>query len=129
MDDPIRKYCLQKGYAQHVVNGGLDYLITKWEYIAMRMASGYRFGIDDFRNNMDIRRILGEVLSVVTHEQREATGPRLKKADELFIESTVESPECIWGSDNAQEHEWSKEKEWFYYRVPVGLLSWFEIDG
>jgi hypothetical protein len=85
MDDPVRKYCLQKGYARHVVEGGLDYLITKWEKIVARMVSGYPFGIDDFRNDMDLRRILAEVITVATEDQKESIESRLKKADELFI--------------------------------------------
>jgi hypothetical protein len=124
MDDPIRKYCLEKGYARHVVDGGLDYLLKSWEKAATHVAEGYCFGLDDFRNDMDGRQILSEVLSVATDEQKQSIESRLKAADELFIASTVESSGCVWGKSNEEQLGYSREKDWYYYRVPKGLPDW-----
>ena len=124
MDDPVRKYCLQMGYAKHVVEGGLEYLLATWERTTEEIGTGYSLGFDDFLNDMDGRRILAEVLVVATEEQKQSIESRLKKADYLFISSTVESLGCIWGKDNEKQLGYSREKDWYYYRVPVGLPDW-----
>ena len=124
MDDPVRKYCLQMGYAQHVVEGGLDYLVISWEKTVAETAVGYSLGFDDFLNDMDGRRILAEILSVATEEQKHSIEARLKKADELFIASTAESSGCIWGKNNEGQLGYSREKNWYYYRVPIVLPDW-----
>ena len=124
MDDPIREYCVQKGYAQHVIEGGLDYLITSWEKTSRKTATGYSLGFDNFLNDVDGRRILEEVLSVAPEAQKQATESRLKQADESFLESTVESSGCIWGRANEEKRGFSRDKDWYYYRVPIGLPDW-----
>ena len=124
MNDPVREFCLQKGYAQHVVEGGLDYLITSWEQTSNEIATGYSLGFDDFLNDMDGRRILGDVLQVATAEQKHFIESRLKEADELFMASTVESVACIWGKANEKQLGYSREKNWYYYRIPIGLPDW-----
>ena len=124
MKDPVKEFCLQKGYAQHVVEGGLDYLITSWERTSKQTANGYSLGIDDFLNDMDGRRILGDVLKVASEEQKQSIELRLKEADELFIASTEDSAACIWGKANEEELGYSREKDWYYYRIPIGLPDW-----
>jgi hypothetical protein len=80
MNDPVRAFCIQKGYAQYVVEGGLDYLMASWEKTSTRTAIGYFLGFDDFLNDMDGRRILGDVLQVATGKQTESIELRLTKA-------------------------------------------------
>jgi hypothetical protein len=124
MDDAIREYCIQMGYAQHVVEGGLDHLLARWEKTVAEIAAGYCLEFYDFLNDMDGRRILAEVLTVATKEQKQSAELRLKKADRLFLSSTVESSACVWGKANEVQHGYSQEKYWWYYRVPVGSPDW-----
>src|SRR5687768_3385360 len=127
MNDPVKAFCLQKGYAQHVVEGGLDYLISSWEKTSTETASDYSLGFDDFLNDMDGRRILGEVLQVATEKQKRSIESRLKKADELFFASTVESAACIWGKANEEQLGYSREENWYYYRIPISMPDWSVI--
>ena len=127
MNDPVKEFCLQKGYAQHVVEGGLDYLTTSWEKTCRQIAAGYSLGFDDFLNDMDGRRILDEVFQVATEEQKQSIQSRLKKADELFIASTAESVACIWGKANEERLGYLRGKNWYYYRIPIGLPDWSVI--
>ena len=124
MNDPIKEFCLQKGYAQHVVEGGLDYLVTSWEKTSTETATGYVLGFDDFLNALDGRQILGEVLQVSPEEQKQSLQSRLKKADKLFMVSTVESATCIWGKSNEEQFGYSRKENWYYYRIPIGVPDW-----
>jgi hypothetical protein len=124
MNDPVGEFCLQKGYAQHVVEGGLDYLITSWEKTSTEIATGYSFGFDDFLNDMDGRQILSDVLQVATEEQKRSIESRLIEADKLFMASTIESVACIWDKANEEQLGYSREKNWYYYRTPIGLPDW-----
>ncbi len=124
MNDPVKEYCLKMGYAQHILDGGLSHLLASWEKTVSNIAKGYSLGFYDFLNDMDGRRILVEVLSVAPEEQKQSMQSRLKKADELFISSTVESSACIWGTANEEKLSYSRDKDWYYYRVPYGLPDW-----
>ncbi len=37
----IRDFCEQQGYADFVVDGGLDYLIRSYEYTVQEVVDGY----------------------------------------------------------------------------------------
>ena len=124
MNDPVKEFCLQKGYARHIVEGGLDYLITSWEKTCAKTATGFSLGFNDFLNDMDERRILGEALKVAAEQQKNSIRSRLKKADDLYIASTLESSACIWGKTNEEQFGYAREKDWYYYRIPIGLPDW-----
>jgi hypothetical protein len=35
-------------------------LLAKWEAFARELHQGYRFGLDDWLNDVDVRRLIGE---------------------------------------------------------------------
>jgi hypothetical protein len=121
MIDPIKEYCRKKGYANHVVKGGLKYLVTNWERTVASITNGYSFGLDDYLNDMDGRKILNEVLDIATDEQKNLIEARIKIADESFFSLTSLSPRCIWGELNELKYGYSRDKDWWYYRIPIKL--------
>ena len=46
-DDPIRRFLRARGVAAHVVEAGLDGLVTSWERLGAQVEAGYPLTIDD----------------------------------------------------------------------------------
>jgi ATP-dependent protease HslVU (ClpYQ) ATPase subunit len=67
---------------------------------------------------MDGRRILEEVLTIVSNEEFEKWKTRLKKADEKIMESLVPTSKCIWGELAEIKYGYNREKDWWYFNRP-----------
>lgn len=130
-NDPIRQYYRQRLYSRNIVAGGIDYVISRWENIASRVAAGYpRMMYDEYLNDMDARRILSEGLHIATPEQRGQLADRVKAADELYLNATVPVAACIWGPGAKAKYGWQADTEWWYYRVPKARFSdWYTGNG
>lgn len=59
----------------------------------------------DYLNDLDGRQIVEEVLKVA-------------KSDQRFLSLTSPKRECLWGSKNAINHGWTREKHWWYFHRP-----------
>lgn len=119
LDDPVRKYCQEKRYAPHIIIGGLEGLILRWEKLAEQLTQGYLGMVYEYTNAMDSRRILGEVLSNVpeVHFTCEILN-RIKQADAEFLKLTVSVDECIVSEKYAKRLQLNKDTNWWYYRLP-----------
>ena len=85
-DESIKTYCKERGYADFVVEGGLDYLVSNWEKTVAYIARGYaNMVIYDYLNDMDGRRILAEVLPLANEGQRIRYLERIKAMYEIFF--------------------------------------------
>ncbi len=118
MTDPIREYLRSRAYASHVVEGGLEGLVRKWESTVTYVSSGKPQEQDDYLNDMDGRRILAEVLQICSPEEREAWMPRVEAADVKMRAHLVPTHQCIWGEENAVQHGYSRDHDWWYYHRP-----------
>lgn len=57
-DDQIRDYLRGNGYPEHIVRGGRGGLIKRWRDFVSEVERGYEFGLEDYRNDLDIRAII-----------------------------------------------------------------------
>jgi len=57
-DDEIRQYLEDSGYPRHVIEAGRAGLIKRWRDFVSEVERGYRFGLEDYRNDLDVRGIL-----------------------------------------------------------------------
>lgn len=91
-DDEIREYLLDNGYPSHIVRGGREGLIRRWRQFVTEVEQGYEFGLEDYRNDLDIRGILS-----LTGLDEAVT-----EADERFRAMLTETGTRVWesGSDN-----------------------------
>lgn len=121
MPDPVRAYCRTKGYAAHVVQGGMPYLVESWERVVESVVSGEVQFQDDYLNDMDGRRILEEALAVASPKQKAQFSERIAAADQRFLAVAVPTKECIWGDENAVKHRWKREKQWWYFHRPPNV--------
>jgi hypothetical protein len=114
----MRDYCRQRGFADAVVEGGLDYLIPKWERTVQKVVDGYQLYVDNYLNDMDGRRIIREIWPLASDEESRVYQDRLIEADRRFVEATDAVPHCLWGAKNEGKRGYTPEVDWYYYRVP-----------
>ncbi len=113
----IQEYCKQRRYAKHVIEGGLEYLIPRWEKIVIEIQNGYTQTIYEYLNDMSCRHIIHEVWSLASEQQIKKYKIRLKTADKEYFTATFPVIDCIWGSQTAKS-KYNSEVHWWYYRIP-----------
>jgi len=57
-DEEMTEYLRDNGYPEHVVRAGRRGLIERWRKFVQQAERGYRFGLEDYRNDLDVRGIL-----------------------------------------------------------------------
>jgi len=117
MNDPVREYCRRRGYAEHVIEGGMRYLVESWEYVVQSVVNREIQFQDDYLNDMDGRQILEEVVTVATSEQKTEFFDRIEIADRRFLDVAVPTADSLWGNVNARKHGWTREKHWWYFSI------------
>jgi hypothetical protein len=70
-DLEVQAYLAENGYPQHIVRDGRQGLVRRWREFVEQVESGYPLGLEDYRNDLDVRAILrlagaedGEVLAL-----------------------------------------------------------------
>jgi hypothetical protein len=57
-DAELRHYLSENGYPEHIVRGGRGGLVRRWRTFVERVERGYPLGLEDYRNDLDIRGII-----------------------------------------------------------------------
>jgi hypothetical protein len=57
-DSDLQNYLRDNGYPEHIVRDGRAGLITQWREFVEQVEKGYAFGLEDYRNDLDIRAII-----------------------------------------------------------------------
>jgi hypothetical protein len=57
-DRQLRAYLEENGYPEHIRKAGRKGLIAKWTAFVEEVERGYSLGLEDYRNDLDIRGIL-----------------------------------------------------------------------
>jgi hypothetical protein len=73
----VDEYLRENGYPEHVVRDGRAGLVRMWREFVEQVEQGYSLGLEDYRNDLDVRAIL----AVANAEDDEviALDERLKK--------------------------------------------------
>ncbi len=121
--DPVREHLRLRGCAAHVVERGLEGLIAAWAMTADEVAGGYRFGLDDYRNDVDARQLIEEVLVHAPDEAREALRAAVELLDERIGAWLGPPGACVWGEAIARAQAWTPERNWWYFRWPRELAA------
>jgi len=73
----VEEYLRENGYPDHVVREGRAGLVRKWRGFVESVERGYRLGLEDYRNDLDVRAILAQ--AGAEDEEVVALDERLKK--------------------------------------------------
>lgn len=117
----VKQYCAQQGFSSRVCEGGLDYLLAGWEQVVAEVVAGYYALFDEYLNDMDKRRIIAELLPLVSDNERTQILAQLSVLDAQFLAVTRSTDLCLWGEDNAAKYSYRPDRDWWYYRVPTNL--------
>lgn len=102
-------------------NPSLRERIAAWEAIVAQVEAGYALDLDDWLNDMDLRRGIGEAIDALTPARRSRNMTllgRLAASDERFRRATVETVKCVWGATVAAREGWRPDRHWWYFRRP-----------
>ena len=90
----IKDYLQENGYPKHVVEGGRAGLIEKWRKFVAEVEQGYNFGIEDYRNDLDVRGIiqLAKAEDAVTHALDARFQKMLSNTEVRVWESAPDKP-------------------------------------
>ncbi len=76
-DLEIQDYLRANGYPEHVVRDGRAGLLRQWREFVEQVERGYSLGLEDYRNDLDVRAIL--MLAGAEDDAVRALDERLKK--------------------------------------------------
>ena len=111
-----------KDKANLVRQNGLNYLIPKWKRFTDNYADNEEL-IYEWLNEIDARKIIDEILVILSYRERLKIAEVLKTIDTEFIEKTFEINECIWNDIVEKENKYDRQKNWYYYRVNQNLFE------
>jgi hypothetical protein len=72
----LHEYLRENGYPEHIVREGRAGLVRKWREFVEQVERGYSLGLEDYRNDLDVRAILA--LASAEDEEVLALDERLK---------------------------------------------------
>jgi hypothetical protein len=75
--DPVQQFLRENQYPEHLVREGRAGLIRRWREFVEQVERGYPLGLEDYRNDLDIRAIIERAQA--ENEEIRALDARLKK--------------------------------------------------
>lgn len=88
-DAEIREYLQDSGYPEHICKAGRAGLFERWAAFVDQVETGYKLGLEDYRNDLDLRGILDLI---------EATGDDLDAVDERYRATLTNTETRVWES-------------------------------
>ena len=90
-DDAVRAILRERGAAAHVIRGGAEGLIAAWRRFVDQVEAGYPLGLDDYRNDLDVRTLIGAA----------GLGGEVAEEDARLRRMLVRTDVAVWSSDIA----------------------------
>jgi hypothetical protein len=90
-DQEMAAYLRENGYPEHVVRAGRKGLIERWDKFVGEVERGYKLGLEDYRNDLDLRGII----SMLGMDQE------VSEADRRFEALLSHRDKRIWESSGA----------------------------
>ncbi len=116
--DPVQTLLRARGCPERTVEGGIIGLVEDWEAVVAAVAGGYKLGLDDWLNDMDVRQILHDALAVAGKDTPKKLVTRVNAADEQLKGLVVPAGRCLWGDALAKRNGWTLERNWWYFTRP-----------
>jgi len=57
-DEQMAHYLRDNGYPEHIIRAGRAGLIERWSKFVGEVEHGYKLGLEDYRNDLDLRGII-----------------------------------------------------------------------
>ena len=85
----VEDYLRENGYPEHVIRDGRAGLVRKWRDFVEQVERGYPLGLEDYRNDLDVRAILA---------QADAEDEEVLALDERLKKLLIECDRRVWES-------------------------------
>jgi hypothetical protein len=85
----VHEYLVENGYPEHVVREGRPGLVRKWREFVQQVERGYTLGLEDYRNDLDVRAILA---------QADAEDDEILSLDERLKKLLIARDQRVWES-------------------------------
>lgn len=118
MNDPVREYLKRQGYADYIIEGGIEYLLASWESTVTSITEGEVPDYNQYLKSMDRRRILEETLALIPMYQQAWYHKRIYEADHRLKPYLTFTEEPLCGPALAAEKGYTPERQWWYYYRP-----------
>jgi len=92
--------------------------VARWAKIVESLERGWRFDLDDWLNDMDLRQLIHEGWPLYGPDEKAEVEATIKRADSFFLLHTVDAGKCLWGRKTAKREKWSAKTNWWYFRKP-----------
>ena len=90
-DAEMITYLRENGYPEHVVKAGRRGLVDRWNKFVDSVERGYTFGLDDYRNDLDLRSLIAAA----------GLASQVADADKRLRALLVHTRQPVWESDAA----------------------------
>jgi hypothetical protein len=92
-DEEMTAYLRDNGYPEYIVHAGRKGLIDRWGKFVAEVERGYRFGLEDYRNDLDLRGIIAMLgLDAEVSDLDRRFEALLTNRDKRVWESTAADP-------------------------------------
>jgi hypothetical protein len=88
-DDQVQAYLRENDYPEHVIRNGRAGLVRQWREFVEQAEAGYNLGLEDYRNDLDVRGIL---------RQAEAEDTEIEALDDRFRKLLIAADRRVWES-------------------------------
>ena len=92
--------------------------VARWGKIVEALERGWRFDLDDWLNDMDLRQLIHDGWPLYGPDEKAAVEAMIRQADSHFLLHTVDAGKCLWGRKTARRERWSATRNWWYFRKP-----------
>jgi len=92
--------------------------VARWAKIVEALERGWRFDLDDWLNDMDLRQLIHDGWPLYGPDEKGEVEAAIKRADSHFLLHTVDAGKCLWGRKTAKREKWSARTNWWYFRKP-----------
>lgn len=86
----MQEYLRENGYPEHVVRAGKTGLIERWKKFVEEVEHGYKLGIEDYRNDLDLRGIIAML----------GLDDQVRDLDRRFEAMLIARDKRVWESAN-----------------------------
>ena len=87
-DQEMSAYLRENGYPEHIIHAGRKGLIERWRKFVGEVERGYKFGLEDYRNDLDLRGIISML----------GMDEEVSELDRRFEALLIEREKRIWES-------------------------------
>ena len=101
-DEEMAAYLRDNGYPEHIVRAGRAGLIDRYRKFVAEVERGYRFGLEDYRNDLDLRGIVSMLgLDAEVRDLDARLEAMLTNRDRRIWESSAQNPFWDFGYPNS----------------------------